>query len=81
MTLPLFKLIEEAGEVMQVCGKLLQCPDGKYYNAKGDLYEQLNDELADLLAAMHFVMERYPSLDINEFNNRYNRKLKRLMGE
>ncbi len=50
------KLIEECGEVLQVCGKLGAFPDGEH--PSGDLIaRQLIDELTDLHAAMFYFME------------------------
>lgn len=53
----LSKLIEECGEVMQIAGKLLAYPDGKHPDGKGDLRRRLEDELADLGAAIQFTIE------------------------
>lgn len=53
----LSKLVEECGEVLQIAGKLLAYPDGKHPDGKGNLNERLQDEMADLLAAIQFVCE------------------------
>ena len=51
------KLIEEAGEVLQVCGKLMGT-GGKVQHWDGtNLKERLEEELGDLVAAARFVGE------------------------
>lgn len=48
------KLMEEAGEVVQVCGKLLATyGDVKHWH----LGERLEEELGDVLAAVDFVLD------------------------
>ncbi len=58
----LSKLIEEAGEVQQVCGKLVQTGGASAHWDGSDLRKRLEEEIADLLAACRFVME---SNDLN----------------
>lgn len=54
----LSKLIEEAGEVIQVCGKILATGgEDKHWDGT-DLRKRLEEELADLLAAAQFVQEK-----------------------
>lgn len=49
------KLIEEAGEVLQICGKLI-ANEGKAEHWDGtNLRERLAEELSDLEAAIRFV--------------------------
>ncbi len=49
------KLVEECGEVQQVCGKLLGT-DGQVEHWDGtNLKDRLEDEIADLRAAIAFV--------------------------
>jgi NTP pyrophosphatase (non-canonical NTP hydrolase) len=55
----LSKLIEECGEVIQVAAKLQAYPDGKHPDGAGDLFLRLEDELADLMAALAFVVEKH----------------------
>lgn len=51
------KLLEEAGEVVQICGKLI-ATGGRVDHWSGlDLGRALSEELGDLLAAIHFVMD------------------------
>lgn len=54
------KLIEEAGEVVQVCGKLLATQGETQHWDGPPLDERLADELGDLLAAIYFVREHCP---------------------
>ena len=54
----LSKLIEECGEVVQVCGKLLGTGGAQTHFDGSDLRERLTEELADVLAAAAFVIER-----------------------
>lgn len=51
------KLIEEAGEVQQVCGKLIGTGGERAHWDGSDLQLRLEDELADLLAAIAFVQD------------------------
>lgn len=68
------KLAEEAGEVLQVIGKLMGAR-GKVNHWDGsNLDQRLHDELADLLAAVDLVVE-LNSLDRDEIEHRRRRKL------
>lgn len=49
------KLNEEAGEVVTVIGKLMAYPDGDHPDGKGNLYERLKEEMADVFAAASWV--------------------------
>ncbi len=55
----LSKMIEEAGELIQVCGKLMQVErlyGGHHYFGGGrDLKRDIEDEIADLMATLEFV--------------------------
>jgi NTP pyrophosphatase (non-canonical NTP hydrolase) len=64
------KLVEEAGEVMQVCGKLIGT-GGKleHWDNGPNLKDRLEDELADLLAAIDFV-SKINHLDQEKINDR-----------
>ena len=54
----LSKLIEEAGEVQQVCGKLLGTGgDPKHWDGS-DLRDRLEEEIGDLIAACMFVQDK-----------------------
>jgi hypothetical protein len=52
------KVIEEAGEVIQVAGKLLATGgDTRHWDGQGSLRSRLQQEVADLQAALDFVCE------------------------
>lgn len=51
------KLVEEAGEVVQVCGKLMANGGASVHYDGSNLYERLEEELGDVLAAIDFVMQ------------------------
>lgn len=70
----LSKLVEEAGEVQQVAGKLI-ATGGKAEHWDGtNLHERLAEELADLMAACGFVA-RANGLDTDAFFARAEEKL------
>lgn len=52
--LGIHKLTEECGEVLQLLGKLGAFPQGEHPDGKGDLILRLEDELADLAAAIEY---------------------------
>ncbi len=54
----LSKLIEESGEVVQVCGKLLGTGGSVAHWDGTELRTRLEEELADLTAAIAFVTSR-----------------------
>jgi NTP pyrophosphatase (non-canonical NTP hydrolase) len=51
------KLVEECGEVIQVCGKLMGTHGDVVHWNVVDLKHALEDEIADVLAACDFVLE------------------------
>ena len=51
------KLIEEMGEVAQVCGKLIGSRGEENHWDGTNLRRRLEDELADLTAAIRFVQQ------------------------
>ncbi len=71
----LSKLIEEAGEVQQICGKLIGSSGDINHFDGSNLKERLEDEIADLTAALDFVSNKN-GLDGNRIMNRYREKLK-----
>lgn len=71
----LSKLIEESGEVMQVAGKLLGTGGEVHHWDGSNLRDKLEEELADLMAAVFFVIE-HNKLDENKIRERGERKLK-----
>jgi NTP pyrophosphatase (non-canonical NTP hydrolase) len=52
------KLIEEAGEVLQITGKLVATRGNSKHWDGSDLRLRLEEEMGDLLAALHFVIEQ-----------------------
>lgn len=70
----LSKLIEECGEVQQVCGKLLGT-DGKEEHWDGsNLRLRLEEEIADLRAAVSFVISRN-GLNVERIEERVYKKI------
>jgi NTP pyrophosphatase (non-canonical NTP hydrolase) len=59
----LVKLAEECGELTQISMKILAYPVGKHPDGKGDLRTRLQDEMADVLAAIVIVTRK---LGLNE---------------
>lgn len=51
------KLSEECGELIQVIGKLIAYRTGPHPDGGAPLPERLTEEVADVLAALHFVIE------------------------
>ena len=72
------KLIEEAGEVTQVCGKLIAIAGESEHWDGTNLRERLENELADLTAAIEFVVGRN-RLDATRMNARATEKLRLFM--
>lgn len=71
----LSKLAEEAGEVLQVVGKLMGT-GGKTNHWDGtNLADRLSEELADLMAACDFVITETSGLDAEAIRLRRERKL------
>lgn len=52
----LSKLVEECGEVVQVCGKIMQKPDCNHWS--GDLSVMLHEEIGDNYAALDFMVDK-----------------------
>lgn len=68
------KLNEEAGEVIQVIGKLIATGGSPYYWEGKDLRAMLEDEIADLMAAVTFTIH-HNKLDKQKIAERSMRKL------
>jgi len=68
------KLVEECGEVLQVCGKLMGAQGETAHWDGSDLRRELIDELGDVLAAIQFVVA-YCNLDPREIAARADFKL------
>jgi NTP pyrophosphatase (non-canonical NTP hydrolase) len=76
----LSKLIEECGEVQQVVGKLLgNNGESKHWDGGIDLRERLQNEMADLMAALNFVVE-VNGLDKSKMMERATLKINRFRG-
>lgn len=70
------KLVEECGEVVQVCGKLLGTGGERAHWDGSDLRERLTEEIADVLAAAAFVIE-HNGLDAATIEKRVAEKRRR----
>jgi len=68
------KLIEECGELQQVLGKFLTYGMGEHPDGKGSLDKRIEDEMADVLAAMRFVIVKHQVLDAARINFRATEK-------
>lgn len=68
----LFKLVEEAGELQQVLGKLGVFPEGRHATGK-KLIPALEEELADMIAAIDYFIDEN-SLDMIAINERVRKK-------
>ena len=53
-----FKVIEEAGELLQVLGKVGAFPGGRHPDGGPPLHERAEDEAGDLLAAVAYLIEK-----------------------
>lgn len=51
------KVIEEAGELQQVLGKVMAYPDGEHPDGEGDLTERLLNEAGDVVGALAFLIK------------------------
>lgn len=70
----LSKVIEESGEVLQICGKIMAIRGGDtYYNGE-DLRVELENEVSDLLASLTYLI-RENDLDKARINRRVQMKL------
>ena len=72
------KLVEECGEVVQVCGKLMGSR-GNISHWSGNLSDMLHEEIGDLLGAIRFVVKRC-GLDADRIEQRAQAKLERFEG-
>ena len=70
----LSKLIEEAGEVLQVAGKLIAIRGAEEHYDGSNLRRRIEDEIADLDAAVRFFIEAN-GLDAPAIAERSDRKL------
>jgi NTP pyrophosphatase (non-canonical NTP hydrolase) len=65
----LTKLLEECGELSQVAAKLIAFPDDNHPDGNGSLRFRLEDEAADVMAAIGFVIHTL-GLDEDRILNR-----------
>jgi NTP pyrophosphatase (non-canonical NTP hydrolase) len=75
----LSKLVEEAGEVLQVAGKLMAMGGAVDHWDGQNLKKEIVDELADLLAAIDFFVH-VNELDERAISIRKNEKYGRFLG-
>jgi hypothetical protein len=69
------KLIEEAGEVLQICGKLMSTNGEDNYWEDRNIHADFQDELADLQAALSWVIEEnQDKLDLDYMTERLDLK-------
>jgi hypothetical protein len=71
------KLVEEAGETLQIVGKFMQTPDGDHWDNRDggvQLKERFQMEIADLRAAIDFVI-KHGEFDKEALMRRYHEKL------
>lgn len=69
----LSKLVEEAGEVLQVVGKLMGTGGTRAHWDGTDLYLRIQEEVADLMAAAEFFASK--NLDLPAVEERKRKKL------
>lgn len=75
----LSKLIEEAGEVLQVAGKLLATGGNPAHWDGTDLIERLTEEIGDLQGAIEFFVLMNPEIDALTVGKRAALKKRRFM--
>ncbi len=75
----LAKLVEEAGEVIQVCGKLMMTSGRIEHWDGSNLAERLADEIGDVSAAIEFVATYCKELPIGRTAARRREKLNRFL--
>lgn len=72
----LAKLIEECGELLQVAGKVIAYPAGEHPDGS-DIVARLNEEIADVAAAIKFVVQENSSINATNFRDRRDMKVDR----
>jgi len=72
----LAKVIEESGEVLQICGKIMSIRGASIYYKGEDLRSELEDEVGDLLASLTYLIQEN-KLDRAKINRRVQYKLAR----
>lgn len=75
----LSKLIEELGELQQVCGKLIGS-EGSVDHWSGDLKTKFIEELGDVYGAMdYFLAKNFSGNEINQINDQSQMKYERFV--
>lgn len=72
----IYKLIEECGELLQVLGKLGPFPDGEHPDGGQHLQIRLENELADLQAAILYFEKANP-MNLERMSIRIREKVKK----
>lgn len=70
----LAKVVEEAGEITQVAGKIMACFGQDTYYGGEDLRGHLQEEAADLIASLTYLIEEN-KLDKKAISKRVRKKL------
>lgn len=71
----IFKVQEECGELVQALGKAGPFPVGDHPDGAGAMAPRLQDEIADVYAALdYFVTENRSQLDFDAINKRRTKK-------
>lgn len=70
------KAIEEMGECLQIMGKLIATHGNPVHWNRGDLREDLEDEISDVLAALNFFSEMN-GLNRKKIKRRHKQKLEK----
>lgn len=72
------KLNEECGEIVRIIGKLMSTSGSPLHWWEGDLLDELRDEMADVQAAITFVLENNDDkLSAGRFEDRVKHKLEK----
>lgn len=73
------KVAEETGELLQVIGKLLASGGDAYHWDGSNLKERIEDEMADVVAAIEFALCVNPQIDMRKVHARASRKQNQFM--
>ena len=81
------KFVEESGELNEIIGKLVATHGGKvgplgdkdYWDGR-DLVAEFEDEVADVLAVLSFIIDHNPQLNKSRIINRAGTKYARFLG-
>lgn len=75
----LAKVIEECGEVLQIAGQIVAFPAGNHPSGV-DIVARMNNEIADLAAAIQFLVAENGTIDTTGFVLRRDAKLRLFQG-